>query len=138
VAAPLPAERTTEALNRICVMENRSGANGAIGAEHVMRAAPNGETLLHSIQVHIVLKFVQRGVPFGWTRMCGPKGLPADKVDEVCAAAQAALRDPEVVRWLGEHGCAPIIGDPAEFTGRLVAESAGNAAIAQAAGIRHE
>lgn len=64
VTARLLAQRTGERLGRAWVIENRSGANGALGAESVMRAAPDGETLLYSNEVLIVLKHVQRGVPF--------------------------------------------------------------------------
>ncbi|HEY8611460.1 MAG TPA: tripartite tricarboxylate transporter substrate binding protein [Roseomonas sp.] len=64
VTARLLSGRIAEALNQSWVIENRSGANGAIGAHEVARSAPDGLTLLYSNEVHLVLKFVQRGVPF--------------------------------------------------------------------------
>jgi tripartite-type tricarboxylate transporter receptor subunit TctC len=64
VTARLLSNRISEALLQTWVIENRSGANGAIGAQEIARAAPDGLNLLYSNEVHLVLKFVQRGVPF--------------------------------------------------------------------------
>ncbi|UFN49173.1 tripartite tricarboxylate transporter substrate binding protein [Roseomonas sp. OT10] len=64
VTARLLVNRMAETLNQTLVIENRSGANGAVGAQEVARSAPDGQTLLYSNEVHLVLKFVQRGVPF--------------------------------------------------------------------------
>ncbi|WP_043830587.1 Bug family tripartite tricarboxylate transporter substrate binding protein [Muricoccus aerilatus] len=64
VTARLMAPRMGEALGQTCVIENRSGASGAIGAQEVARSAPDGTTLLYSNEVHPILRLVQRGVPF--------------------------------------------------------------------------
>ncbi|MBO1073221.1 Bug family tripartite tricarboxylate transporter substrate binding protein [Roseomonas marmotae] len=64
VTARLLTNRIAEELGQTWVIENRSGANGAIGAQEVARSAPDGLNLLYSNEVHLVLKFVQRGVPF--------------------------------------------------------------------------
>ena len=64
VTARLLSNRIAEGLGQTWVIENRSGANGAIGAQDIARAAPDGLNLLYSNEVHLVLKFVQRGVPF--------------------------------------------------------------------------
>jgi tripartite-type tricarboxylate transporter receptor subunit TctC len=58
------APRAGEILGQNWVIENRSGANGAVGAEAVARSAPDGGTLLYSNEVLTVLPFVQRNVPF--------------------------------------------------------------------------
>ena len=58
------APRAAEVLGQTWVIENRSGANGAVGAEVVARSAPDGGTLLYSNEVLTVLPYVQRNVPF--------------------------------------------------------------------------
>jgi tripartite-type tricarboxylate transporter receptor subunit TctC len=60
----LIAPKAAESLGQNWVVENRSGANGAVGAEAVARSAPDGATLLYSNEVLTVLPFVQRSVPF--------------------------------------------------------------------------
>lgn len=50
VAAPLG-----QALNQSVVVENRTGAGGAIGAEAVAKAAPDGYTLLLSAGSSLVM-----------------------------------------------------------------------------------
>jgi len=56
--------RAAEILGQSWVVENRSGANGAVGADAVARSAPDGSTLLYSNEVLTVLPFVQRNLPF--------------------------------------------------------------------------
>jgi tripartite-type tricarboxylate transporter receptor subunit TctC len=279
VTARLLTNRIAEGLGQTWVIENRSGANGAIGAQEVARSAPDGLNLLYSNEVHLVLKFVQRGVPFdaladftpilrtvripyvlvgganhirqpdarallaavkqdpnrftfagstlgsvgqlgaaalgqklgaeftivayrgsgpavndlvsgavslmfaplgavqplieggqlkafavtatervpllpqtptmvelgypdmvfeGWTGIWGPRGLPAEKVAAVHAAASSALRDPEIVQRLAALGCAPILESSADFSRLVEQEQARNGEIARAAGIRPE
>jgi tripartite-type tricarboxylate transporter receptor subunit TctC len=58
------APRASEILGQTWVIDNRSGANGAIGAELVAHSPADGATLLYSNEVLTVLRFVQRNVPF--------------------------------------------------------------------------
>ncbi len=64
ITARIIAPRAAELLGANWVIENRSGANGALGAEMVARAGPDGATLLYSNEVLTVLPFVQRNLPF--------------------------------------------------------------------------
>jgi len=57
------APKAAEALGQNWVIENRSGANGVLGAEVVARSAADGNTLLYSNEVLTVLRFVQRAMP---------------------------------------------------------------------------
>ena len=58
------APRAAEILGQNWVIENRSGANGVVGADAVARSAADGTTLLYSNEVLTVLPYVQRNVPF--------------------------------------------------------------------------
>jgi tripartite-type tricarboxylate transporter receptor subunit TctC len=60
----LIAPRAADILGQQWVVENRSGANGAVGADNVARSAADGTSLLYSNEVLTVLPFVQRNVPF--------------------------------------------------------------------------
>jgi tripartite-type tricarboxylate transporter receptor subunit TctC len=64
LTARLIAPRAAEALGQSWVIENRSGANGVVGAESVARSAADGTSLLYSNEVLTVLPFVQRNIPF--------------------------------------------------------------------------
>ncbi len=64
VTARILATRTAERLGQPWIVENRSGANGAIGASEVQRAAADGGSFLYANDVLTALPFVQRGVPF--------------------------------------------------------------------------
>ncbi|MFT8246107.1 Bug family tripartite tricarboxylate transporter substrate binding protein [Roseomonas sp. BN140053] len=105
VTGRLIANPAAEGLGQTWVIENRSGANGAIGAGEVARAAPDGSTLLYSNEVHILLKYVQRGVPFDSLADFTPVlrtvripyvlvGGPAMPQTEVRAVIDALKREP--------------------------------------------
>jgi tripartite-type tricarboxylate transporter receptor subunit TctC len=58
-----------------------------------------------------------------WFGLYGPKGLPADLVARVNAAANEAVSDPEVLDKLSKLGIEPATGTPAQF-GAMVAQDA--------------
>jgi tripartite-type tricarboxylate transporter receptor subunit TctC len=93
------APRAAELLAQNWLVENRSGANGAVGAENVARSAPDGTSLLYSNEVLTVLPFVQRAVPFDlqadFTPIARTVSIPYVMVGTASAPTQnlAALLD---------------------------------------------
>jgi len=55
VVGRLLAEGLSEKLNQTVIVENRAGAGGAVGAQNVVRAAPDGYTLLFTVAGPITL-----------------------------------------------------------------------------------
>jgi tripartite-type tricarboxylate transporter receptor subunit TctC len=53
-----------EALQRTIVVENRSGAGGAIGTEYVARAPADGRTLLMAFDSHTILPVVNKALNY--------------------------------------------------------------------------
>lgn len=65
LVARLVAMKMGESLGQPIVVENRSGANGAIGSELVARAAPDGYTLLAATaSTHVTSVFLTRNLPY--------------------------------------------------------------------------
>jgi len=73
VIARLLAARLAEAEGRAWVVDNRSGANGNIGVEAVVRAAPDGQTLLMATSAtHVINPHLYRRMPFDPLRETTP------------------------------------------------------------------
>ena len=60
----LVAQKLTEAFGQQTVVDNRPGASGNIGAEHVAKAAPDGYTLLLIPATHAVNPSIYKRVPY--------------------------------------------------------------------------
>src|ERR1700689_5821780 len=58
------AAQLSERLNQPWVVENRTGAGGAIGADTVAKAAPDGHTMLLMETSSVLHKWLHKDVPF--------------------------------------------------------------------------
>jgi tripartite-type tricarboxylate transporter receptor subunit TctC len=74
----LATPRLSESMGQPFVIENRAGANGIIGSEIVMRAAPDGHTLLYASSSSLATNaFLNKNVPFDAMKDFAPISLMA-------------------------------------------------------------
>jgi tripartite-type tricarboxylate transporter receptor subunit TctC len=106
--ARLSAQKLQEKLGVTVVVENRAGANGAIGSQAVLQAAPDGYTILASASIHPMARHVMKAAPYdpvadfiplartarGPLVLVSNPRLPQTTIAEV---VEAAKRDP--ARW---------------------------------------
>ena len=67
--------KLSERLNRPVLVENRAGASGNIGTEAVVRAAPDGSTLLVSVNTLVMNRSLYANLPFDPVRDLAPVTL---------------------------------------------------------------
>jgi len=103
IAARSVAERLSVALGKPVIVDNRSGANGAIGTGEVARAAPDGYTMLFAADQVTTLLLLVKELPFDIVRDFVPvtqvttqplalavhPSVPARTVAELIAYAKA-------------------------------------------------
>jgi tripartite-type tricarboxylate transporter receptor subunit TctC len=82
----------------------------------------------------------ETGVPglevFSWQAIVAPKGLPREVSDKLVAAVLQAIRDPNVVKKLGDIGFEVVGNNPAEFGKFLNDELARWKGVVDAGGIK--
>jgi tripartite-type tricarboxylate transporter receptor subunit TctC len=74
-----------------------------------------------------------------WHAMWAPKGVPADAIDKLAGALQAALKDAKVIERLASLGTEPVPLDqatPAALKAQLASEVAKWGAVIRAAGAK--
>jgi tripartite-type tricarboxylate transporter receptor subunit TctC len=76
--ARLLQPRMAAFLGQQIVVENRSGAGGAIGAAQVVQAPADGHTLLFDSASFVVAQFINRNLSFDYERDFAPVGTVAD------------------------------------------------------------
>ena len=67
--------KLSERLGRPVVVDNRAGASGNIGTEAVVRAAPNGQTLLVSVNTLVMNRSLYPRLPFDPVKDLAPVSL---------------------------------------------------------------
>jgi tripartite-type tricarboxylate transporter receptor subunit TctC len=104
VTARTLGDRLSQKLGQPIVVENRAGAQGAIGVDAVAKAPPDGHTLLvTSLSPLVIVPHVSRNLPYdtmkdlapvalvGWTGMIlvAPPSFPPNTVQELIAYSKA-------------------------------------------------
>src|SRR3954454_21853081 len=65
VVARLIVQKLNESMSATFIVENRAGgAGGAVGANSVAKAAPDGYTLMLTASIHIVTPFLNSKIPY--------------------------------------------------------------------------
>ena len=132
VTARLIAPSAGERLGQNWIIENRSGANGAIGADAVMRSQPDGHTLLYSNDVIVALKHVQRGVTFDLVNDFTPI-IRVMNLDFVLVGSARSVTQPDITALIAAIRQSPNLYSFASSTLGAVGQIA-PAALAQALG----
>jgi tripartite-type tricarboxylate transporter receptor subunit TctC len=97
------AQKLSEVLGQQVVVENQGGAGGMLGVNAVVRAAPDGYTLLYHSVSGVVSSLVGKDLPYDWLRDLAPvslvtrfapvlivnPALPARDLKELIALAKA-------------------------------------------------
>ena len=69
------AQKLSEVLGQQVVVENQGGAGGTLGVNAVVRAAPDGYTLLYHSVSGVVSSVVGKDLPYDWLRNLAPVSL---------------------------------------------------------------
>src|SRR3954466_2452159 len=78
VVARLIVQKLNESMGADFIVENRAGgAGGAVGANSVAKAAPDGYTLMLTASIHIVTPFLNSKIPYDAIKDFAPVSLLA-------------------------------------------------------------
>jgi tripartite-type tricarboxylate transporter receptor subunit TctC len=75
LTARLAAQRMSQVLGQQVVVENQGGGGGSLGTSFVIRAEPDGYTLLYHSVTGIVHSAVTKALPYDWLRDLRPVSL---------------------------------------------------------------
>ena len=104
LAARALAERLGPALGQTVVVENRPGGGSRIGTDAVMKAVPDGQTLLFTNPSYAILPIVDPAVKYEADKSLLPVGLLANYgLSLVVAAALPVKSLPELVAYARSH-----------------------------------
>jgi tripartite-type tricarboxylate transporter receptor subunit TctC len=116
VVARLLGQKLTEAWGQPVIIDNRGGANGIIGSEEMVKAAPDGHTILLVVNTHAINSLVMRNLPYDTIKDFAPvatlysfelvlvanPAVPANNLQEFIALVKAK---PGEIRYAsGDNG----------------------------------
>jgi tripartite-type tricarboxylate transporter receptor subunit TctC len=126
VIARLIQPRLAERLKVAVVIENKVGASGAIGTEHVAKAPPDGYTLLFTATAHGTVPAINKSLPYDAAKSFTPIALTATSAlalvvsPKVPAGALAELVALTKQQPGALHYSSPGNGSPQHLTMELV------------------
>lgn len=107
-----------------------------IRAGRLRPLAVTGSRPIHALPDVPVMSGVIPGYIAGsWFGICAPRRTDVDRIEALNAAANRALREPEVQRRLDEMGATEMSGTPSEFAAFIRQETDSYARIIASAGI---
>ena len=71
------ANKLSQQLGKAVIVENKSGANGVIGADYVAHSSPDGLTLLLTIASHAIAPAIYKSLPYSTDQDFAPVSLVA-------------------------------------------------------------
>ncbi len=124
----LVADGLAQRLGQPIVIENRGGAGGALGADMVAKAAPDGHTLLLGGSGSLVItSFVHRRLAYDPVRDFAPIGLMGSGANVIVvnpAVPARSLRElQEVARRTPLNFASPGVGSTGHAAGALLAQA---------------
>ena len=132
LVARVVAEEMAKVLKGTLVIENLGGAGGALGAQKVVNAKPDGHTLLVGVSNEIVIaESINKGLKYKGARDLEPLAVLAAQPLVLVASPKAGTRTPAefvdaVKKAPGKHAFGSSgIGTSLHLLGELVKEKAG-------------
>ena len=122
------AERVREPLGQPVVVENRAGAGGNIGADHVAKSAPDGHTIvMGAVATHAINPALYARMPYDANRDFAP-------VTRVAVVPNVLVMNPEAAARLGISDVRSLLDYARRNPGKLNYASGGNGSAGHLAG----
>ena len=132
VIARLIQDKMRDALDGTVIVENRPGANGAIAAEALKNAAPNGKTLMIApIAVFVFAPLTQSNLRYDPLKDFAPVSLTANfRIVLTVGLGTPAKTLEEYIAWAKANRAkatygVPLAGGPNHFFGVMLAQATG-------------
>ncbi|SHI73828.1 Tripartite-type tricarboxylate transporter, receptor component TctC [Roseomonas rosea] len=129
--ARLIQPRLSEFLGQSVVVENRTGAGGALAAGQVAAAPADGHTLLFDAASFIIAQFIHRNLPFDYEKDFAPIGMVAEVPYILAVTNSTGITDlkgyveqAKIMRDGMPYG-SPGIGNTGHLAGALLAHRSG-------------